>query len=60
MARVRYTIEPSWTHQTHSAVIVIDDEELEDLTPAEREKYITACIEPVVTGTCPWGWEEEE
>jgi hypothetical protein len=60
MAKVRYTIEPGWTHQTHSDVIEIDDEELEGLTPEEREKHIEGYVEQVVNDMCPWGWEEEE
>lgn len=58
--KAKYTIEPSWTHQTHSDVVEIDDEELEGLSDSEREKHITDVITDVVNDNCPWGWEEVE
>jgi len=60
MAKVRYTIEPGWTHQTYSDVVEIDDEELEGLSPEEREEHITMVVKETVQNMCPWGWEEEE
>lgn len=58
--KVKYTIEPSWTHQTHSDVVEINDEELEGLSGEARAQAITSYIEDVVNDNCPWGWEEVE
>jgi hypothetical protein len=58
MARIKYTIEPSWTIHGYEGEIEIDDEDLEGLSPKERAGHITSVVEDVVNDTCPWGWEE--
>lgn len=58
MPKVKYTIEPGWLHQSYSDEIEIDDEELEGLTPVQREEHITMVVEEAVQNMCPWGWEE--
>ena len=58
MIRVEYTIEPGWTHQAYSDVIEIDDEELEGLSPGQREEHITMVVEEAINNMCPWGWRE--
>ena len=56
--KVKYTIEPGWTHQTYSDVVEIDDEEVKDLSDEEREEHVTEVLTEVVNNMCPWGWEE--
>lgn len=60
MPTIRYTIEPSWTTQAGRGEIEIPDEELEGLSPDEREKAIAESVAEAVNNDCPWGWEEVE
>jgi hypothetical protein len=60
MAKVKYTIQTTWSHQGYSDVIEIDDEELEGLDTDEREKRITEVVEEVVNNVVSWGWDEQE
>lgn len=56
--KIRYTIEPRWTHQTHSGEVKIDDEDLEGLSQRERDRQIEAVVAEAVNEDTPWGWEE--
>lgn len=56
--KIRYTIEPGWTHAAYSAEIEIDDEDLDGLSEQEREKAIEECVADAVNNDAPWGWEE--
>jgi hypothetical protein len=58
--KVKYTIEPAWTHRNWSDVVEIDDEEVKDLSDEEREKHVTEVLTDVINDMCPWGWEEVE
>jgi hypothetical protein len=60
MAKIKYTIETSWSHQGYSDEIEIDDEELEGLSAAEREKHIGAVVAECVNNVVSWGWDEQE
>jgi hypothetical protein len=58
MARIEFTIETSWSHYGYSGEIEIDDEDLEGLTPEEREKHISDVVGAEVENQVSWGWEE--
>lgn len=54
--RVEYTIEGK--HLPFTNVIEIDDDELEDLDTAERERHISNIVEEAVQNDVNWGWTE--
>ena len=56
--KIRYTIEPRWTHSTFSGEVEIDDEDLDGLSAEEREKLIEVTVGDAVNEAMPWGWEE--
>ena len=60
MAKIKYTVEVSWSHQGYSDTIEIDDEELEGLTGDEREKRIEEAVGECVQNVVSWGWDEQE
>jgi hypothetical protein len=56
--KIRYTIEPSWAHIPHSGEIGIEDEALDGMTGAERERAIGEVVSDAVNDDCLRGWEE--
>lgn len=58
MAKIKYTIEPTWTRETYSDTIEIPDEDLDGYTPDERVKAIEEVITDAVNAVNSWGWEE--
>ena len=54
---VRYTIELSWSHGTHSGEIEIPDEDIEGATEEERDKLIEEAVGDAVANEVSWGWE---
>jgi hypothetical protein len=59
MAKIKYTIECSWTISSHDGEIEVDDEDLEGLSDDDRERMIGQMVEEDVANYVSWGWEEQ-
>lgn len=54
--RIKITIEPRWTTDTHRGEIELTERELDGKTPAEVEAYIDQQVAVYVAEECPYGW----
>ena len=58
MPTIKYTIDTSWSARSHTATMTVHEDDLEGLSPEEREQAISELVEERVQEKVSWNWEE--